>query len=99
MRVLHLAREPADERTGVFTSGVVSTAEGRRIALFFTGRQHAGENLAEVLKRRAPGLRTPIQMCDAVAQHAPLVGGLRTAAGQLPGARKAAVRGDHGELP
>jgi hypothetical protein len=45
MGVLHLAREPSDERTGVFTCGVVSTAEGRRIALFFTGRQHAGENL------------------------------------------------------
>jgi transposase len=59
MRVLHLAREPADERTGVFTSGVVSTAEGRRIALFFTGRQHAGENLGEVLKRRVPGCLRP----------------------------------------
>ena len=34
MRVLHLAREPADERTGVFTSGVVSVADGHRIALF-----------------------------------------------------------------
>jgi transposase len=71
MRVLHLAREPADERTGVFTSGVVSTAEGRRIALFFTGRQHAGENLADVLKRRAPGLPAPIQMCDALSRNTP----------------------------
>jgi len=25
--------------------------KGRKIALFFTGRQHAGENLADVLKR------------------------------------------------
>jgi hypothetical protein len=58
MRVLALRRaiaEEAGERTGIFTSGVVSTAEGRRIALFFTGRQHAGENLADVLKRRAAG--------------------------------------------
>ena len=68
MRVLHLARAPDDERTGVFTSGIVSIAEsgsprtglrpwgeeGRRIALFFTGRQHAGENIADVLKRRRP---------------------------------------------
>jgi transposase len=30
MRVLRLAREPSDERTGVFTTGVVSTgADGR----------------------------------------------------------------------
>jgi transposase len=71
MRVLHLAREPSDERTGVFTSGVVSTSEGRRIALFFTGRQHAGENLADVLTRRATGLQAPIQMCDALSRNTP----------------------------
>jgi hypothetical protein len=71
MRILHLAREPSDQRTGVFTSGIVSIAEGRRIALFFTGRQHAGENLADVLKRRAPGLPAPVQMCDALSRNAP----------------------------
>ena len=53
MRVLQMEREPSDERTGVFTSGIVSTASGRKIALYFTGRQHAGENLADVLKQRA----------------------------------------------
>src|SRR3989442_15913364 len=52
MKVLRLEREPADERTGVFTSGIVSTAEGWKIALYFTGRQHAGENIADVLKQR-----------------------------------------------
>jgi transposase len=59
------------ERTGIFTSGVVSTKEGRRIALFFTGRQHAGENLADVLRRRARGLPTPMQMCDALTRNLP----------------------------
>ena len=74
MRVLALRRAIAEEegeRTGIFTSGVVATAEGRRIALFFTGRQHAGENLAEVLKRRAAELPMPIQMCDALSRNAP----------------------------
>lgn len=71
MRVLHLAREPSDERTGVFTSGVVSVADDRRIALFFTGRQHAGENLADVLKRRSAALPSPVQMCDALSRNAP----------------------------
>ena len=33
MRVLRLAREPSDERTGVFTSGIVSTMQGQKIAL------------------------------------------------------------------
>ncbi|MGH9398362.1 MAG: IS66 family transposase, partial [Terriglobia bacterium] len=59
------------ERTGLFTSGIVSTREGRRIALFFTGWRHAGENLAQVLKRRAAGLAAPIQMCDALSRNLP----------------------------
>ncbi|QDU52145.1 hypothetical protein [Gimesia panareensis] len=41
------------DRTGLFTSGVISTRDGRRIALFFSSHRHAGENLAEVLKQRA----------------------------------------------
>ena len=40
-------------RTGVFTTGIVSTRDGRKIALFFSGRKHAGENLADVLAQRA----------------------------------------------
>jgi hypothetical protein len=53
-RVLRMECEPSDERTGVFTSGIVSTGQGRDIALYFTGRQHAGDNLADVLQQRAP---------------------------------------------
>jgi transposase len=71
MRVLEMEREPSDERTGVFTSGIVSTASGRKIALYFTGRQHAGENLADVMKQRAPDLSAPIQMCDALSRNTP----------------------------
>jgi transposase len=75
MKVLELTREQraaaaadeeTDERTGVFTSGIVSTGKGHPIALFFTGVQHAGENLADVLAKRAAGLPKPIQMCDAL---------------------------------
>ncbi len=71
VRVLHLAREPADERTGVFTSSIGSTAPGWKIALFFSGARHAGENLTEVLKYRAAGLAAPIRMSDALARNAP----------------------------
>jgi len=71
MRVLRLAREPSDERTGVFTSGIVSTGAGWRIALYFTGRQHAGENLADVLRQRAAELPSPIQICDALSRNIP----------------------------
>jgi hypothetical protein len=58
-------------RTGLFTSGVISTRDGHRIALFFTGAKHAGENLAEVLERRAAELDAPIQMCDALSRNMP----------------------------
>ncbi|HEX4170458.1 MAG TPA: IS66 family transposase [Bryobacteraceae bacterium] len=71
MRVLRLAREPTDKRTGVFTSGIVATSEGRKIALYFTGRQHAGENLADVLQQRAAELPVPIQMADALSRNVP----------------------------
>ncbi len=73
MRVLKLKRPEGDERTGVFTSGIVSVGEGWKIALFFTGREHAGENLAVVLKRRAAELSGPIQMCDALSRNIPKV--------------------------
>jgi transposase len=58
-------------RTGVFTSGIVSQVHGQRLALFFTGRRHAGENLARVLAERAADLGPPIQMCDALSRNLP----------------------------
>jgi transposase len=71
MRVLRLVRDPSDERTGVFTSGIVAIGQGRRIALYFTGAKHAGENLAEVLRQRAGELGPAIQMCDALSRNVP----------------------------
>lgn len=59
------------KRKGMFTSGVVAVSGDRRIALFFSGRQHAGENLLEVLRRRATDLPPPIQMCDALSRNMP----------------------------
>ena len=70
MRVLRLVREPSDQRTRVFTSGIVAAGAGRKIALYFTGRQHAGGNLAEMLEL-APELSAPIQMCDALSRNVP----------------------------
>jgi transposase len=65
------ARKKVSKRTGLFTSGIVSTRQGRRIALFFSGRRHAGENLADVLAHRARTLAPPIQMCDALSRNLP----------------------------
>ena len=44
-----------------------SLGPGWRIALYFSGAKQAGENLAELLKRRPPGLAPLIQMCDALS--------------------------------
>jgi len=78
MRILRLAREPGDKRTGTFTSGIVSIVGAWRIALFFTGPKHAGENIAEVLKRRDRGLPAVIQMCDALSRNTPKLEGTKT---------------------
>jgi transposase len=68
-RAAAAADEETDERTGVFTSGIIATKEDHHIALFFTGVQHAGENLADVLAKRAGELPKPIQMCDGSSSN------------------------------
>jgi transposase len=70
------AKEPGPDRTGMFTSAIVATrpaggCPGHKIALFLSGRQHAGENLKDVLRRRAAELPPPIQMCDALSRNLP----------------------------
>lgn len=63
---------PDPERTGLFTTAIVSTAETRpAIALFFTGRKHAGENLGDVLDKRPLDLPPPVQMGDALTRNVP----------------------------
>lgn len=74
MKVLSLLNAQAEgdpSRKGVFTSAILANHDGHRIALFFTGRKHAGENMADVLQKRATGLDPPIQMCDALARNVP----------------------------
>lgn len=67
------ASEKEADRTGVRTSGIVSKVGERRVALYFTGRQLAGEGLDNVLQERMVRLPTPIQMCDALAHNLPSV--------------------------
>ena len=72
MKILGLSEDDFKEnRKGVFTTGIVSVDEGRKVALFFTGTRHAGENLASVLSMRASELGDPIQMCDALSRNLP----------------------------
>jgi len=73
--------EKPPERTGTFTSGIVSALpEGHKIVLYFTGQRHAGENLADVLAQRAPELEPPMQMSDGLDRNAP--GEIKTIVGK-----------------
>lgn len=80
MRVASLRREPAPlsdtdkpkrGRTGTFTTGILTGGTEPPIALFFTGHQHAGENLQDLLDQRDQDLPAPIQMCDALSRNEP----------------------------
>ena len=63
---------PNPERTGVFTTGSVAVLDdGHKVALFETGRQHAGENMADLLDLRSPDLPPPVLMSDALSSNPP----------------------------
>jgi len=68
-----LAEDAADweKRKATYTSGIISKVGDHDIALYFSGRKYAGENLDEVLRRRAMDLGPPLQMCDALNQNYP----------------------------
>lgn len=77
MRILRVRQQIQAEirpkRTGIFTTGIVCEGTGSdpTIQLFFTGRQHAGENLSAVLARREADLPAPLHMCDGLPQNDP----------------------------
>ena len=54
---------------GMFTTGIVSIKAGRKIAVFFTGQKHAGQNFADLLNKRDSNRDPPIQMCDALSRN------------------------------
>jgi hypothetical protein len=64
-------KTPAKERTGMFTTGILSRTEDHDIALFYNGTQHAGENLTKLLDKRHPDNNPVIQMCDALSRNIP----------------------------
>ncbi|MGA8163969.1 MAG: IS66 family transposase [Waddliaceae bacterium] len=72
MKELKMA-EVDHERTGTFTSCIVGVLEliNKKVALFFTGWKHAGENLDELLEKRSEDLPPPIQECDALSRNIP----------------------------
>src|SRR5215813_8717396 len=70
VRILSCLKEDkAEKGWATNTSGIVVKTGGRKIALYLSGRRHAGENLAELLAKRDERLARPIQMSDALAAN------------------------------
>ncbi|MBA3582898.1 MAG: IS66 family transposase [Gammaproteobacteria bacterium] len=62
---------PQHARTGMTTSGFMAEYEGHTIALFMNNTDHAGENLAALLKHRLTEQPPILQMCDASNNNLP----------------------------
>ena len=72
LEFMSAAYQPPDPaRSGMFTTGILSRLGEHTVALYCTGNQHAGENLADVLAKRDLGRDPPIQMCDALSRNLP----------------------------
>jgi len=59
----------ANERTGMQTTALIVQVGERRICLYYTGRRHAGENLAALVRQREPGRGKPLVMSDALTSN------------------------------
>ena len=57
------------ERTGMQTTALLVQVGTRRICLYYTGRRHAGENLAALLRKREPDRGKPVVMSDALPSN------------------------------
>lgn len=74
VRLIEEERPPGEDRTGQFTTGLVGELEnGRQAAVYISGTRHAGENAADLLRKRADGLEPPVLMCDALNRNQPKV--------------------------
>jgi transposase len=58
------------ERTGMFTTALVVKVGERIICLYYSGRSHAGENLAALLEQREAAQDKPLVMSDALLSNA-----------------------------
>jgi transposase len=63
------AKGQQPQAKAINTSCIVAVLDPHQVVLFFTGHQHAGKNLADVLAQRARQLAPPIQMSDALAAN------------------------------
>lgn len=73
MPVLSLIKEnkslPDGGRRGMQTTATMALIDDKKVAFFETGRNHAGENIAELLKTRDPDLPKVRQVGDAASKN------------------------------
>lgn len=73
VKILDLLKEnhrlPEAERRGLQTTGIVARVGARQIALYRSGRKHAGENIDRLLEQRPLELALPIQSGDALSAN------------------------------
>ena len=72
MRVLRLAREPSDDRTGVFTSGIVSTQARAAGSRCTSPAASTRAKICAMCSNTAQRISAaPLQMCDALSRNTP----------------------------
>jgi transposase len=59
----------SSERTGMQSTALVVEVDEQTICLYFSGRDHAGENLQALLEQRQAGLDKPLVMSDALSRN------------------------------
>ena len=59
----------SEERTGMYTTALVVKVGERTICLYYSGRPHAGENLAALLSQREADREKPLVMSDALSSN------------------------------
>ena len=58
----------SDSRVGMFSTGIMAQLEQNTIYIMATGRNHAGENIGELLEQRQAETRS-LLMCDALSRN------------------------------
>jgi transposase len=75
VRILDLMREnktlPEGERRGTWTTGIIARGATHHVALYYSGRRHAGDNFERLLEKRPAAMKPPIGLGDAASRNWP----------------------------
>jgi hypothetical protein len=66
VKIIHCQPHKEKERAGIRTTVIIAEQDRHRLAIYASGRNHAGDNVKELMKNRPKGLDTLIRMCDAL---------------------------------